>query len=297
MASESEVRAAVHRSLTAEFATGATERPVTVPVTPVYDPRHETVIVTASPAFAGKAVRAATDPRVSLLLHGDGGRLHLTGRATVRDDDLTANATLVEQLLREEPPTPKRAAMTAAADFLDTRLGLLLLDWYGLRILIEIESTGIEHHPIDGVGVTVPSWSTADVDAAEAAAYDRMVATVVQEGWPRSWPVTAPTIRDGRLRLAPPAAVSPGDGQPACVLCHWHDGDLSSLEQRLIRGRCRSDSTGVWFDPASSTHLRNRTVLDRLRFVVDGKRRTRAYFADRGEAYSPWPGLGTLADW
>ncbi|MEF8856478.1 MAG: pyridoxamine 5'-phosphate oxidase family protein [Haloplanus sp.] len=300
--SASAVRAAVHRSLTAEFATTAKERPATVPVTPVYDRRHGGVIVTASPAFAGKAARAAAEPRVSLLLHVDGesptgSRLHLTGRAAIRDGDLAANAALVERLLRDEPPTPKRAAMTAAADFLNTRLGLLLFDWYGLRILIEIEPTGVERHPVDGVGVTVPPWPEADVDAAEAAAYDRVVATVVQDGWPRSWPVTTPTVRDGRLQLAPPADVSPADGQPACVLCHWHDGDLSSLEQRLIRGRCRLDGREVWFDPAGSTHLRNRTALDRLRFVVDGKRRARAYFADREEAYSPWPGLGTLTDW
>lgn len=291
------VREAVYRSLTAEFATAVNGRPATVPLTPFYDRTREVVVVTAAPAFAGKADRAAADPRVSLLLHGTDGRLHLTGRATVRDTDLEANAAVVERLLRDEPPTPKRAAMTAAADFLDTRLGLLLLDWYGLRILIDIESTAVERVRGCGVGTAVPAWPAADVDASEAETYDRVVATIVQDGWPRSWPVSTPTVRDGRLRLTPPAGASPADGQPACVLCHWHDGDLSALEQRLIRGRCRLDGDEVWFDPASSAHLRNRTPLDRLRFVVDGKRRTRAYFADCGEAYSPWPGIRTLVEW
>ncbi|RMB12909.1 pyridoxamine 5'-phosphate oxidase family protein [Haloplanus aerogenes] len=291
------VREAVYRSLTAEFATGVDGRPATVPLTPFYDPTRAVIVVTASPAFAGKAERADADPRVSLLLHGADERLHVTGRTTVRDTDLEANSAVVERLLRDEPPTPKRAAMTAAADFLNTRLGRLLLDWYGLRILIEVEPTAVERMPTGGVETTVPAWPAADVDASEAATYDRIVATVVQDGWPRSWPLSAPTVRDGRLRLDSPSDVSPTDGQPACVLCHWHDDDLSALEQRLIRGRCRIDGDVVWFDPASSFHLRNRTALDRLRFVVDGKRRTRRYFADRDETYSPWPGLRTLTEW
>jgi hypothetical protein len=306
------IRDAVYASLTAEFATVADGRPATVPLTPFFDRERDVVVVTASPAFAGKAARAAAEPHVSLLLHGEDDRLHLTGRATVRDADLAANAARVERLLRDEPPTPKRAAMTAAADRLDTRLGRLLLDWYGLRVLIEVDPHALD--PASGTGAgrtvgttdsthgdgeipadattTVPAWPAADVDASEAATYDRAVATVVDEdGWPRSWPLAAPTVRDGRLRLAPPADLSPTAGQPACVLLHWHDDDLSALEQRLVRGRCRAGADGdVRFESASSFHLRNRTALDRLRFVLDGKRRTRAYFADRGESYRPWTG-------
>jgi hypothetical protein len=291
------VREAVYESLTAEFATAVNGRPATVPVTPFYDRNRERIVVTAAPAFAGKAQRAAADPRVSLLLHGASGRLHVTGRAAVRDTDPEANSAVVERLLRDEPPTPKRAAMTAATDFLNTRLGLLLLDWYGLRILIDIEPTAVERSSTDDVGATVPAWPAGDVDTSEAGTYDRVVATVVQDGWPRSWPLSTPAVRSGRLRLAPPTDVSPTDGQPACVLCHWHDDTLSALEQRLVRGRCRRDGDDVWFDPASSVHLRNRTPLDWLRFVVDGKRRTRAYFADCDETYSPWPGLRRLAKW
>jgi hypothetical protein len=109
--------------------------------------------------------------------------------------------------------------------------------------------------------------------------------------------LSSPSVRNGWLRLSPPADASTSDGQPVCVLVHWHDGNLSALEQRVVRGRCRVDSDDVWVDPASSRHLRNRTALDRLRFVVDGKRRTREYFADRGERYRPWPDLRTLTEW
>ena len=117
------VREAVYGSLTAEFATAASGRPATVPLTPFYDRAREVIVVTAAPAFAGKAERAAAEPRVSLLLHGDagpasdesgsssdrrrseGGRLHVTGRATVRDTDLEANSAVVERLLRVEDVT------------------------------------------------------------------------------------------------------------------------------------------------------------------------------------------------
>ncbi|AKU09550.1 pyridoxamine 5'-phosphate oxidase family protein [Haloferax sp. Atlit-4N] len=291
------IRDAVYDSLTAEFATARDDRPAVVPVTPFFDREREVVVVTAAPAFAGKAERAAANPRVSLLLHEGEGRLHLTGRATVRDDDLEANTAVVERLIRDEPPSPKRKAMVEAADFLGTRLGLLLLDWYGLRILIEIRPTAVDSRPSDGT-TTVPTWSAAGVDGGEAETYDRVVATVTDDaGYPRSWPVSSATVRDGRLRLTPPDDVTPVDGQPACVLVHWHDADLAKLEQRLIRGRCRKDARGLVFDPASSFHLRNRTPRDRLRFIVDGKRRTRAYFDDRGRTYRPVPRLRTLLEW
>jgi hypothetical protein len=291
------IRDAVYSSLTAEFATTSDDRPATVPVTPFYDRERDVVVVTAAPAFAGKAERAAANPRVSLLLHGAEGRLHLTGRATVRDDDLEANAAVVERLVHDEPQSPKRRAMSAAVDFLGTRLGLLLLDWYGLRILVEIRPTELDDYSHGG-GSAVPTWRAAGIEPTAAGAYDRMVATVTDDaGYPRSWPISSATVRNGRLRLTPPTDVSIEDGQPACVLVHWHDEDLTSLEQRLVRGRCRTDADGLSFDPASSFHLRNRTPRDRVRFVVDGKRRTRAYFADRGQTYRPWPGLRTLLDW
>jgi hypothetical protein len=284
----------VFESLTAEFATSVDGRPVTVPVTPFYDRERDRIVVTAAPAFAGKAERAVRNPRVSILLHDatTTDRLHVTGRATVRDDDLTANAAVVERLLRAEPASPKRRAMVAAVERLQTRLGLLALDWYGLRILIDVEPTGVER---DAAGsTTVSPWSAAGVTPTEAARYDRGVATVDDDGTPRTWPLGSTTVRDGRLRLEAPAGVTLTDGRPVCVLVHWHDDALDSFEQRLVRGRVRRVDGTTWVDPGSAVHHRNRTPLDRLRFVVAGKRRTRAYFATRAETYRPWPPLRRL---
>jgi hypothetical protein len=280
------IRDAVYASLTADFATARAKRPATVPVTPMYDRERDLVVVSASPAFAEKAQRAADNPNVSLLLHTAEGRLHVTGRATVDDDDLEANAAVVEQLLHDEPETPKRAAMTEAAAFLETRLGRWLLDWYGLRILVEIAPETVAHGDGGGQELTLPPWPEADVSASEAERYDQAVATIVDDtDTPRTWPLDELRLAEGRLALDPPEHSALADGQPACVLVHWHTDDLSGLEQRLVRGRCRTDS-GQWtFEPASSTHLRNRTGLDFLRFVVTGKRRTRSYYAERGVSY------------
>lgn len=299
------VREAVYASLTAEFATASDGRPATVPVTPMYDRDQGVVVVSASPAFAAKATRAAANPQVSLLLYGKGDeRVHLTGRATVEDTDLEANAAVVEQLLREEPATPKRAAMLDAIEFMQTRLGLCLLDWYGLRVLVEIEPETVERYSVDAetsessAGVSVPAWPAAGVSQSEAATYDRAVATIVDEtDTPQSWPLVDLCRTDDQLRLDPPSRFSPADGQPACVLLHWHTDDLSALEQRLVRGRCRMQAEEIVFEPASSVHLRNRTPLDRVRFIIDGKRRTRAYYAERGDSYWFVPGLKTLLGW
>lgn len=292
------VRAAVHRSLTAELATVRDDRPATVPVTPTHDPDRGVLVVSAAPAFAGKAERAAANGQVSLLLHGADGRLLVSGEAAVDDADLEANAARLERLLRAEPPSDKRAAMLEAVAFMKTRPGLLLLDWYGLRILIEIDPVDVRRYPEDGGDLEAPPWPAADVGEGEAAGYDRAVATVVDEaGWPVTWPLSRLEIREDVLTLEPPEGVAPRDGQPACVLLHWHDEALSSLEQRLVRGRCRVDGDEVRFEPASSEHLRNRTRRDALRFVLVGKRRTRRYFADRGRTYRGWPGWRALLGW
>lgn len=288
------VRDAVADSLVAEFATVRDGRPATVPLTPFYDREREVVVVTASPAFAGKAERAAANSKVGLLLCGADGPVHITGTATVRDDDLRANAARVEQLIQAAPPSQKRSAMRESMAFLDTRIGRLLLDWYAMRILIEIEPDSIietDSPATSGAG----AWPVANVDEAEAATYDRSVVTVVTEdGWPRTWALGRSAFVDGTVRLDPPPDVSLVDRRPACVLCHWFSPDLHDLGQRLVRGRLREEVDGFRFDPASSFRLRNETTLDFARFVVDGKRRTRRYFRDREETYWGVPGIRTL---
>lgn len=305
------LRSAVHASAAAEFSTASGGRPVTFPLTPFYDDDRDVLVVSSPPAFAGKVENVRDTPAVSLRLYGAEEPLLVRGTAGVRDDDPWAAAEYVRGLVEDEPATRKREAQEAAVSFLDSRLGRFLMDWYGLRVVVEVEPESVEPAGDDGPMAAVPAWEAAGLDRREAASYERVVLGVVgPDGYPAAWPVTGLTVRDGSDDRADPdsARADPGGhgpadpdegpageavveapsapaveaGQPACLLCHWHSPDLSDLGQRLVRGRCYPAADGLRFRPASTFALRNETALDALRFVLDGKRRTRAYFGETG---------------
>jgi hypothetical protein len=274
---------AVHDSPAVEVATAAGDRPRTYPLTPFYDEAREAIIVTSPPAYAGKVDTVRENPKLSLLFYDADEPFVLYGRGTVRDDDLEANAEYVQALIRSEPPSKKREGFTKTSSLLDSRLGRFLFGWYALRLVVEVEPVRVE--PLDNATAgRFPPWPEQGVDAGEADSYDRLALTVVDgDGWP-----TTRTVRDVDRRgadtvvLDTPLAVE--DGQPASLLCHWHTPDLSKLGQRLFRGRVAdAGADRVRFEPGSSTSMRNATRLDRLKFIWNGKRRTRAYFRERGE--------------
>ncbi|MDZ7731115.1 MAG: hypothetical protein U5K37_09620 [Natrialbaceae archaeon] len=143
-------------------------------------------------------------------------------------------------------------------------------------MVVEIEPTAfsLEEPPV--LPSDVPAWPAVGMDSAEAERYDRLVLGVVDEdGNPTSWTVSQCSITDGGARLVAPGRPSIDSGQPACLLCHWHSRELENLGQRLIRGRCRPGDDHLHFEPGSSFTLHNETALDAIRFVIDGKRRTR----------------------
>lgn len=269
------IRRAVHGSAAVEVATAAGDRPRTFPLSPFHDPDRDTVVVTSPPAFAGKVDAVRENPRVTLLFYDAEDPFVLRGRATVDDADLEGNAEYVGDLITAEPDSPKTDGFSKTTAMLESRIGRFLLGWYALRIVVEIEPIAIE--PVDAEAGALPAWPEQGVDADEAAAYDRLAFTVVDEaGWPTTRTVADVDIDGASAILDVPTTVDAG--QPACLLCHWHTPALNRLGQRLFRGRCRPAGDRVAFEPASSFSMRNETLLDRLQFIVDGKRRTRAYF-------------------
>ncbi|WP_254538353.1 pyridoxamine 5'-phosphate oxidase family protein [Halomarina litorea] len=280
------VRDAVYRSLTAEFATASGDRPVTFPATPFYDDDRGVLVVSSPPAFAGKVDAARSNPRVSLLLDGKGGRVLVRGRATVRDDDLRANAAYVRERIEAEPVGPKRDAFLRSSAAQTSEVGRFLFDWYALRIVVEVEPEHVERLGVPG-RVHVPPWPAVGMDESEATEYDRATFTVVEDGFPVTRPIEGFTVSDGKAhieRWSGPVE----DGRPGCLLVHWHDDDVSRLGQRVVRGRCRADEGTLLFDPGSSFTLRNASLLDTLRFVWEGKRRTGAYFGVRNPLGWRW---------
>ena len=269
------LRQAVHDSPAAEVATAGGDRPETFPLSPFYDDEKDAVVVTSPPAFSGKVDAVRENPQMSILFYAAEEPFLLRGRGTVHDDDLEANAEYVRELIESEPPSPKKEGFTKTGSVLDSRVGRFLFGWYALRVVVEVDPDAVE--PVADASGQLPPWPVQDIDAGEAASYDRLVLTTVDDsGWPRSRPVADAAVEGGTVRLDVGGSVT--DGQPGCLLAHWHTPDLEKLGQRLFRGRCRQHDGRVAFEPASSFSMRNETWLDRLKFVVEGKRRTRAYF-------------------
>lgn len=272
------IRRAVHDSAAAEVATATGDRPETFPLSPFYDPDDDTVVVTSPPAFSGKIEAVRENPKLSVLFYDAEAPFLLRGRGTVQDEDLEANAEYVQELIAAEPASPKRDAFSSTSSILESRIGRFLFGWYALRVVVEIEPVSVE--PVDADAGRLPPWPQQGVDTGEADAYDRLAFTVVDgEGWPTTRTVADVELDGDAALLDVPLEVEAG--QPGCLLCHWHTPGVEKLGQRLFRGRCRPAGDRVAFEPSSSFSMRNETWLDRLKFVVEGKRRTRAYFRER----------------
>lgn len=270
----------VYNSPAVEFSTASDGKPVTFPLSPFWDPDRGVLVVSSPPAFSGKVEKVKKNPHVSMLCYHD-EPLRVHGSATVRDDDPRANAEYISDVIEKQRDTPKKRAFQSTDSFMNSRLGSLLFDWYALRLVVEVEPTSVERLGGNTEPATPRCWP-ADMDSNEAQRYDRVVLTVTDgDGRPVSAPVTE-FSRDGdEAVLDADLPVTVDEGQPGCLLFHWHSQDLSDLGQRLVRGRCSPDpDEGVRFEAGSSFVMRNETALDALRFIVEGKRRTRNYFGD-----------------
>ncbi len=271
------IKEAVYTAPAVEVATATTNRPQTFPLSPFYDPESGDVVVSSPPAFAGKITTIYDNPRLSMLFYTPDDSFLLYGRGTIEDDDLEENATYIQSLINHEPHSPKRESVTTTATILESRLGRFLYGWYALRVIVKVTPIAIE--PLTSTCGSLPSWPAENIDTDEANAYDRLAFTIVDsDGWPTTRSVSDIQINGATAALDVPFDVAPG--QPGCLLCHWHTPALDKLGQRLIRGRCRPADSHVIFEPASSFTMRNKTLIDRIRFVIEGKRRTRTYFAD-----------------
>ncbi len=286
--SEVDVESLTYDTLTAEFSAHSGGRPVTYPLTPFYDPDRDSLFVTSAPAFAAKVEKARDNPEVSLLFGYDDEPLLVRGEAEVHDDDLRHNAKYVRRLVRSEPRGHKRDLFVKTERRLANPVGSLFLDWYGLRILVEIQPTEVERFDRAGTSAFEP-WPEADLSAGEAGKHERAVFTAVDDRGPRSLPVTEFDVTDGRAKLELAAETDVDEGQPCCLLLHWHDDDLENLGQRLVRGRAHEvDGDVVHLEAGSTTEMSNEGLLDLARFVWEGKRRTRDYFDETGVTGWTW---------
>lgn len=283
------VRTAVHGSVTAEFATAGGGRPMVYPLTPLYDEERECVVVTSPPAYAGKVDAVRENPAVALHCYGggaDGRGLLVRGTATVDDDDVHANGDYVARLIAEEPDGEKREAFSDSS-VLDSRLGRLLMDWYTLRVVVRIDATEVNEVPDVSTAPSLPAWPAAGLDPGEAAKHRRLSLGLAGGDGEHPTPTPVGGIEvDSAGEVAtldPVAPVTASEGDPACLLMHWHTPDVKRLGQRVVRGRVVGVEDGrVRLRVGSHFSMRRETRLDMLRAVLEGKRRTRAYFGESG---------------
>lgn len=275
------VRSAIEESAACEFATAAEGRPEAYPVTPFYDYDRDRIVVSSPPAYAGKVVAVRTNPEVTLRCYGHEPTVVVQGRARVRPEGPREAAEYLRSLVADGPDTPKRRAMAEMQEDLESGLSRYLLDWYRLRILVEIEPISAVTAP-EAEMATLPGWPAVDMSDDEGRSYERvLLVTADDAAIPTIRPVEECVVVDPVAHLTC-GEDSPAVGSRACLLAHWHNRDLSRLGQRLIRGRLVEGDHEVCFRPGSSFSLRNDSVLDALRFVWEGKRRTRAYFDETG---------------
>lgn len=272
----------IHGSLSCEFATVRDGKPVTYPVTPYYDAERGRVVVSSAPAYAGKIENVKRDHKLALLLHDERSEYLLTGEGYVREDDLEANADYEWSLKAAEPEGVKRAGNEKMKQLTDSWLGGKLMGWYALRILVEIEPRSMirlgGRTTVDGV----PTWDVVGMDDAEGSRYDRAVLSIVgDDGYPEVTPLAEIRLEDGNATFEPSVDLSFEDGQPSCLLVHWQGPEGDTHGQRVIRGRLHDNDGSVSFTPGSSFVTTLDGGRDRLRMIVDGRRRTKAYFRNR----------------
>lgn len=286
--SDVDVESLAYDVLTAEFSAHSDGRPVTYPLTPFYDADRDSLFVTSAPAFAGKVEKAREDPEVSLLFGYDDEPVLVRGEAEVHDDDLRHNAKYVRRLVRSEPSGHKRDLFVKTERRLANPVGSLFLDWYGLRILVEIQPTEVER--FDRAGTSeFERWQEADLSVEEAGKHERAVFTAVDGDGPRGLPVTEFAVEGEHAGLELAAEVEVDEGQPCSLLLHWHGDDLKNLGQRLVRGRAREvDGDVVHLEAGSTSEMSNEGLLDFARFVWEGKKRTRDYFGESGVTGWTW---------
>lgn len=273
------LRELIQRSLSAEFTSIRDGKPVTYPLSPFYDDETRRVVVSSPPAFAGKVENVRRDPRVALLLHDEDGEYLVTGDGHLREGDPVTNAEYVRSLITSEPTSAKRNVYASSANFIDSWIGRRVMGWYGLRIVVEIDPKSMSRVGDPSSIDALPAWAAVGMSEPEASSYERAVlSTVGDDGYPSMQPIAALGIREDAAVLESAPVVPVGAGQPACLLLHWHDDRVAYLGQRVVRCRFRTDEESSLLVPGSSFELTVDGALDRLRFIIDGKRRTKAYF-------------------
>jgi len=290
---------------TAEFATVARDGvPLAVPLSPMWQPAHDRLLVTTGIGLPYKAYHARRNPHVSLLFSfptgsglADPAAVLVQGDATVSelttwDDEL---AEFWRQIFSRQP---------AGASPLTQPFYRYVIPWYYQRLKIYVlprrvrwwPHLDMSAEPAGSLGEIATETSPRAELAApngdvDPAAYEQLARAVTRfrslrltviegSGYPASTLLTATPDPERRaLRLQVPQWLDATAG-PASVMSHRHDEHVWRLAGFLSRGALRRDDDGGWlFTPRTFMTLGASSPRDTVRFLRNTRRAARTHLA------------------
>ncbi|MEM1994653.1 MAG: hypothetical protein QXW32_04175 [Nitrososphaerales archaeon] len=132
--------------LTSEFTYMDGDNPKTVAVVSFYDAARSLIILTTSPAFYYKVKCIKRNPKVSLLYSNSnysGLEKHsvvlVQGEANIDEENPHRNNQYIMNLMSKQKESWKKTVVNKMIKELTSPIGKLMMDWYTIRILIEIK--------------------------------------------------------------------------------------------------------------------------------------------------------------
>lgn len=246
---------------TCEFATLAKDgTPLAWPTTP-FRQQDGTLLITASIAFAQKALNVRRDGRVALLFSDQTGsgliapvQIFIGGNA--RCSELTTSPEGLEEywwMLFQRQPSSRSYTLPGVRS---------LMDWYYMRLLITVTPGHVLERPSGSVTRPTEALPTGSPELAGAwRRAERAGLPGARELAGYSSAVFAARNADGGVELARAIPQPADDGYvvgaapdtdvvdgPASLLVHRHNDKLAKMSYALVRGRIWRLGTGAdWF--------------------------------------------------
>lgn len=120
-----------------------------------------------------------------------------------------------------------------------------------------------------------------------------VLSTTDGDGFPLSVRCYPRLDRGRQVLLLPDAPVIAAEPGPACLLYHRHDERLASLKSLVVVGQLEHDTNGWILRPVRVVPGVGLSLAGYLRFLIDGRRRTKQYLAKRDlpRPQIPWAEL------
>ncbi|MBO8183107.1 MAG: hypothetical protein H0Z28_10005 [Archaeoglobus sp.] len=265
--------------LTSELIYFDGEYPIATPVATFFDETKNSIILSTSVSFYNKVRCIKRYSSVSILYskHEYSGLSEravvlVHGNAEIHEEDFEGNNAYLSKLIEEQRENWKKDVYIKMGKELDSFIGRRLMDWYMLRILIEINPEGIicwKGDEINAIGLVDDlSMKISRVEGDAIFAF-----------MGKKYPVAIPVrlkMHNGKFLIK--AALELKDGQKACLLIHSHNKYVKEISLTRYKGQISiSDARGIEFIPISKFSFKQGGILNSIKFILEGKRRAKKF--------------------